>query len=110
MSIKASAAALGVAAITCVLTACGAPNSGCVVRHKYAIVLFQNDAGANGKTYVTRFRLNVRYGPSDVTHWMLRSHIALPVRAGGVPPIVVRTYAVGGAALSCSVDRVAEHR
>ncbi len=107
MSTKA-AAALCAAAIGA-LTGCGVPTSGCVVRHQYAIVVFQNDPGANAKSYVMRFRLNIRYGPRDVMHWLMRSDIGLPVRAGGNPPIVVRTYPVGRAR-SCSVDRVVEHR
>jgi hypothetical protein len=106
---RLAAAAAGAAVLIAALTGCGVPAAGCVVRHQYAIVLFQNDLGANARSYVTSFRLNVRYGPRYVMHLLMHSSIKLPAGNGGAPPVVVRTYAVG-LAHSCSVSSVQERQ
>jgi hypothetical protein len=96
--VAAAGAAFGV-------TACKPAVTACTVRHHYAIAMFQNGGAGVGNTVVTQFRLNVRYSPYFVQHWIIGMHIVLrPVRANQLP-VVVRTFHVGHAH-SCSVDRI----
>ncbi|MDA8322522.1 MAG: hypothetical protein M0030_22315 [Actinomycetota bacterium] len=92
------AALLGVAG-------CASTASTCAVRNGYAVVVFENGIGANSNLYVTRFRLNIRYGPQSTAHYLIRQRITLRPAKGSNPRMVVRTYLVGGAR-GCSVDRV----
>lgn len=85
------------------LTSCTSASKLCTVRHHYAIVIFQNGIGNVGKTVVSRFRLNVRYGPSSVRHWLVHAHIPLDEVRGHSPAFIVKTYRVGNAT-SCSID------
>src|SRR5215470_14783726 len=90
------------------LTACTPAVSACTVRHHYAIVIFQNGGSGVGKTFVTQFRLNVRYSPYYVQHYIMHTHIVLkPARGNGLP-VVVKTYEVGHAR-SCEVDKIHAH-
>jgi hypothetical protein len=98
MLATATGAAFGV-------TACTPAVATCTVRHHYAIVIFQNGGATVGKAFVTQFRLNVRYSPNYVQHYIMRTLIALkPVRANELP-VVVKTYQVGHAR-SCTVDKI----
>jgi hypothetical protein len=90
------------------LTACTPAVSACTVRHHYAIVIFQNGGASVGKTFVTQFRLNVRYSPYYVEHWIMRTRIALKPARGNKLPVVVKTYRVGHAR-SCHVDKIQAH-
>ena len=94
----AGAALLGV-------VGCASTASTCAVRNGYAIVVLENGIGANSNLYLTRFRLNVRYGPQSTAHRLIRQRITLRPAKGGNPRMVVRTYLVGGAQ-GCSIDRV----
>jgi hypothetical protein len=96
--VTTTGAALGVTACTPAVTAC-------TVRNHYAIVIFQNGGAGVGKTFVTQFRLNVRYSPYYVEHWIMRTRIVLKPAHGNRMPVVVRTYRVGHAR-SCRVDKV----
>ena len=90
------------------VTACTPAVAACTVRHHYAIVVFQNGGSSVGKTFVTKFRLNVRYSPYYVQHYIMYTHIALkPARANELP-VVVETYQVGHAR-SCTVDKIRAH-
>ena len=91
------------------LTGCASATTACVVRHGYAIVIFQNSIGNYNKRFVTHFRLNVRYGPHDVRQRVINSRIVLRAAKGGNPPPIVKTYRVGGA-VGCRIDKVAAHR
>jgi hypothetical protein len=103
-------AALAVPAVaTLGLTGCAAAATSCVVRHGYAIVIFQNGMSNPGNRFVTHFRLNVRYRPGDVVRRFISARIKLKSANGGNPPVVVRLYPVGGA-VGCRVDKVAAHR
>jgi hypothetical protein len=90
------------------LTACTPAVAACTVRHHYAIVIFQNGGASVGKTFVTQFRLNVRYSPYYVEHWIMRTRIALKPARGNKLPVVVKTYRVGHAR-SCQVDKIQAH-
>lgn len=105
MKTKPLAAALLAPATIVGLASCTSASKLCTVRHRYAIVIFQNGLGNVGKTVVSRFRLNVRYGPSDVRHWLIQAHITLGEVRGHSPGLIVRTYPVGNAT-SCSIDDV----
>ncbi len=97
----ATGAATGVTACTPAVTAC-------TVRHHYAIVIFENGGGSVGKSLVTQFRLNVRYSPYYVQHWIMNTRIALKPARGSQLPVVVKTYRVGHAR-SCQVDNIRAH-
>src|SRR5260221_2967219 len=84
----ATGAATGVTACTPAVTAC-------TVRHHYAIVIFENGGGSVGKNFVTPFRLNVRYSPYYVQHWIMKTRIALKPPPGNQLPAVLKTYRVG---------------
>jgi|SRR5271165_2732633 len=91
------------------MSGCAAATTTCTVQHRYAIVVFQSGVGNNSASYVTRFRLNVKYGVNDTVHWLIRAHIVLGAAAGNNPPVIVRTYRVGHA-LGCSVTGVRTHQ
>ena len=91
------------------LSGCAAAKTSCVVRHGYAIVIFQNGMANSGDRFVTHFRLNVKYRPGDVVRRFITSQIKLKAANGGNPPVVVRLYPVGRA-VGCRVDKVAAHR
>ncbi len=97
----ATVAALGV-------TGCTPAVTKCTVRHHYAIVVFQNGGSSVGKTFVTQFRLNVRYSDDDVQRRIMRSFIVLKPERGNRLPVVVKTYRVGHAR-SCQVDKIRAH-
>ncbi len=97
-----AAAALG-------LTGCASATTTCVVRHGYAIVVFQNGVGNSSKRFVTRFRLKVKYGPHDIRQRLVNSRITLRAAKGSNPPVIVKAYRVGRA-FGCRVDGVAAHR
>jgi hypothetical protein len=97
------------AVATLCLTGCAAAATSCVVRHGYAIVIFQNGMANPGNRVVTHFRLNVTYRPGDVVRRFISAQIRLKAANGGNPPVVVRLYPVGSAA-GCRVDKVAAHR
>jgi hypothetical protein len=99
--VTTTAAALGLAACTPALTAC-------TVRHHYAIVMFQNGGAVVGKAFVTQFRLNVKYSPSWVEHWIMDTRIPLEPARGNRLSVAVKTYQVGHAE-SCWVDKVQAH-
>jgi len=105
---KALAIALPVAALFGV-TGCATATTACVVRHRYAIVIFQNGVGNNTSSFVSRFRLNITYRRHSRVHWLIYSHIVINATKSGNPSVVVRTYLVGHAR-SCSVDRVIAHQ
>jgi hypothetical protein len=109
MKSKVITAAVMPATAALALTGCAAATTTCVVRHGYAIVIFQNAIGNNGRRFVTRFRLNVKYGPHNISQRLISSRIMLRAAKGGNPPVIVRTYRVGGA-LGCRVDKVSAHR
>jgi len=87
------------------LAGCAAAASTCTVRHRYAIVVFQNGDGNVGTRLITRFRLNVDYGAGNLQHEVITARIALPPANGSNPPLIIKTYHVG-AAVSCTVDGV----
>jgi len=91
------------------LAGCASATTTCVVRHGYAIVIFQNGVGNSSKRFVTRFRLNVKYGPQDITRRLINSRITLRAAKGSNPPVIVKAYRVGRA-FGCRVDGVAAHR
>jgi len=97
------------AAVTLGLTGCASATASCVVRHRYAIVIFQNGMANNSSRFVTHFRLNVRYRSDDVVSRFISSRITLRAANGGNPPLIVRTYRVGDA-IGCHVDKVAARR
>jgi hypothetical protein len=91
------------------VTACSPAATACTVRHHYAIVVFQNGGGSVGKTKVTQFRLNVKYGPYNTQRYIKRAHFKLRPVKGKRLPVVIKTYWVGRAA-SCHVDRIKTHQ
>jgi hypothetical protein len=97
----ATGAAVGVTACTPAVTAC-------TVRHHYAIVTFENGGAGVGKTFVTQFRLNVKYSRYYVQHSTMRTRIVLKRAQGNKLPVVVKTYWVGHAR-SCRVDKIRSH-
>lgn len=110
-SMKAIALAPALAATAAILglTACAAATTTCTVRHRYAIVIFQNGFGNNSTTFVTRFRLNVRYGHHNTAHRLIPARISLSAPNGNTPSLAVRTYRVGHAR-GCTVDKVRTRR
>jgi hypothetical protein len=98
--VTAAGAAFGV-------TGCTPAVSACTVRHHYAIVILQNGGAGVGKTFVTQFRLNVRYSPNYVQHYIMHTHIVLKPARGNLS-VVVKTYEVGHAQ-SCKVDKIHAH-
>jgi len=88
---------------------CAAATTSCTVQHHYAIVIFQSGVGNNSASYVTQFRLNVKYGVNDTMHWLIRTDIVLGAATGNNPPLIVRTYRVGHA-LGCSVTGIRTHQ
>jgi len=90
------------------VTACTPAVTACTVRHHYAIVIFEYGGGGVGKTLVTQFRLNVRYSPYYIQHWIMNTRIALKPARGNQLPVVVKTYRVGHAR-SCRVDKIRAH-
>ncbi len=44
------------------LAGCASATTTCVVRHGYAIVIFQNGVGNSSKRFVTRFRVGRAFG------------------------------------------------
>lgn len=105
MTAKVFAAAMLAAAAVAGLTGCATVGKTCTVRHRYAIVLFSKGAGIVGKAYVSRFRLNITYGPGIVSHTTIWSHIPLRQPGGNQLAVAIETYLVGSAR-SCSVDQV----
>jgi hypothetical protein len=101
MLVTAAGTAVGV-------TACTPAVAACTVRHHYAIVIFQNGGAEVGKTFVTRFRLNVRYSPYYVQHYIMVTNIPLKPTQENRPSLVVKTYQVGHAR-SCQVDKIQAH-
>jgi len=99
--VTATSAAFGV-------TACAPAVSTCTVRHHYAIVIFQNGGAGVGNTLLTQFRLNVRYSPYYVQHYIMHTRMVLKPARGSHLPVVVRTYQVGHAR-SCTVDKIRAH-
>jgi len=90
------------------MTACTPAVAACTVRNHYAIVIFQNGGAGVGNSFVTQYRLNVRYSPYYVQRYIMRTLIVLkPVQANELP-VVVRTYQVGHAR-SCTVDKIQAH-
>src|SRR6266702_4429467 len=87
------AATLAAAAVAA-LAGCASATTACVVRHGYAIVIFQNGVANNSKHFVTRFRLNVKYGPHDIRRRFVGSRIILRAAKGSNPPVIVKTYRV----------------
>ena len=90
------------------VTGCTPAVSKCTVRHHYAIVVFQNGGSSVGKTFVTQFRLNVRYSDDDVQRFIMRSYIVLKPQRANRLPVVVKTYFVGHAR-SCWIDKIQAH-
>ncbi len=99
--VTATGAAFGATACTPAVTACA-------VRHHYAIVIFQNGGAGVGNTSVTQFRLNVKYSPYYVQHWIMRTNIVLKPAQGNQLAVVVKAYRVGHAR-SCQVDKIRAH-
>ena len=90
------------------LTGCASANATCVVRHRFAIVIFQNGMANYSKRQVTHFRLEVKYWSGNVTTRFISSRITLKAANGGNPPLIVKTYRVGHA-MGCHVDKVSAH-
>jgi hypothetical protein len=109
MKTRILAAFIVPAIATLSLAGCAAASTSCVVRHGYAIVIFQNGMANAGDRFVTHFRLNVKYRPADVVRRFISTRIRLKAANGGNPPVVVRLYPVGKAA-ACHVDKVGAHR
>ena len=107
---KPMIAAIAVPAVAAFgLTGCATAVTSCVVRHGYAIVIFQNGMANPGDRFVTHFRLNVKYRPGNITRRLISARIKLKAANGANPPVVVRLYRVGRA-VGCRVDKVAAHR
>ena len=108
MKVKTLAAVAVPVAATLSLAGCASATSACVVRHGYAIVIFQNGMANYSKRFVRHFRLEIKYGPNEVVRRVVNSRIVLKTAQQGNPPVVVRTYPVGRA-IGCRVDKVAAH-
>lgn len=101
-----AAGAVGLAAgAALALTGCAAARATCVVRHRMAIVIFQNGVGNYAIHHVTSFRLTVRYGPEDAYSRIIWPDVVLHGARGGNAPLVVRAYRAGPA-VSCRADQL----
>jgi hypothetical protein len=109
MKVRTLSTILTAVGVSLGITACSPASTACTVRHHYAIVVFENGGGSVGKTLVTRFRLNVKYGQYNIQRYIKYSRFKLrPVRGKGLP-VVIKTYWVGHA-VSCHVDHIRTHQ
>jgi hypothetical protein len=109
MKVRTLSAILTAVGVSLGITACSPASTACTVRHHYAIVVFENGGGSVGKTLVTRFRLNVKYGQYNIQRYVKDARFKLrPVKGKGLP-VVIKTYWVGRA-VSCHVDHIRTHQ